>query len=112
MNSKSLSIIGTLALAGALTGIASAKSWDITLNQTTTVGANQLKAGDYEVKLDGTQAILTDEAHGKAVKVSVTVEHNDKKFDNTEVETVNKDGKDAIHSISLGGSNTKLVLNQ
>jgi hypothetical protein len=110
MKFKSLMVISAMVLS--IAGIASAKSWDITLNQTTTVGTNQLKAGDYEVKLDGTQAILTDEAHGKAVKVSVTVEHNDKKFDNTEVETVNKDGKDAIHSISLGGSNTKLVLNQ
>jgi hypothetical protein len=110
MKFKSLLVVSAMALS--IAGIASAKSWDITLNQTTTVGTNQLKAGDYAVKLDGTQAVLTDEADGKAVKVPVTVEHNDKKFDNTEVETVNKDGKDAIHSIALGGSNTKLVLNQ
>jgi hypothetical protein len=109
MKFKTLLVVSAMALS--IAGIASAKSWDITLNETTTVGTNQLKAGDYEVKLDGNQAIVTDEAHGKAVKVAVTVEHNAKKFADTEVETVNKDGKDMVHSISLGGSNTKLVLN-
>jgi hypothetical protein len=110
MKFRSLLVISAMALS--IAGIASAKSWDITLNQTTTVGANQLKAGDYEVKLDGTQATLRDEAHGKTVTIPVTVEHSDKKFDSTEVETVTKDGKDTIHSISLAGSNTKIVLNQ
>jgi hypothetical protein len=99
-------------MALSIAGIASAKSWDITLDQPTTIGANQLKAGDYAVKVDGNQAVLTDEAHGKAVKIPVTVQHSDKKFDNTQVETTTKDGKESIHSISLGGSNTKLVLNQ
>jgi len=111
MKAKSLLVISAMALSFA--GIASAKSWDFRLDSPTTVGANQLKAGDYQVKVDGNQAVVTDEAHGKAVKIPVTVEHSDKKFDNTEVETTTtKDGKDTIHSISLGGSDTKLVLNQ
>lgn len=110
MKFKSFLVIAAMALSVA--GIASAKSWDITLDQPTTVGANQLKAGDYEVKLNGNQAVLTNEAEGKAVKVPVTIEHSDKKFGTTEVETTAKDGKDSIHSIGLGGSTTRLVLNQ
>lgn len=75
-------------------------------------GTNQLKAGEYEVKVQGTQAIVTDEAHGKSVTVSVTIEHADRKFDATAVESVSKEGKDNIKSIGLGGSNTRLVLSQ
>ena len=110
MRFQSLLVVSAMALS--LAGIASAKSWDITLDLPTTVGANQLKAGDYAVRLDGNQAVLTSEAHGTAIKIPVTVEHSDKKFDNTQLDATTKDGTETIQSIELGGSNTKLVLNK
>ena len=47
---KSLLLIGTLALAG----IASAKSYDITLVTPAKAGGVQMAAGNYDVKVVGT----------------------------------------------------------
>jgi hypothetical protein len=110
MTVKSLFITSALALFTL--GIASAKSYDITLTSPTMAGASQLKPGDYEVKLQGDQVIITDEANGKSVTVPVTVEHNDKKFDHTTVETTDKNGTTSVAVISLGGSTTRLRLTQ
>jgi hypothetical protein len=92
--------------------IASAKSYYFTLTGPTLAGTNELKAGAYEVKLEGSQAILTDQTRGKSVTIPVTIEHAEKKFNDTEVESTNKDGKDSIRAIMLGGSDTRIVLGQ
>ena len=92
--------------------MAGTKSWYVTLSEPVMAGTSQLKAGDYEVKVNGNEAVLTDESNGKSVKVPVSLEHSDRKFDNTELDTVSKDGKESIRSITLGGSNTKIVLSQ
>lgn len=110
MTVKSLLLVGALALS--ISGVASAKSYYFTLTAPAAAGSNELKPGEYEVKLQGAQAIVTEEAHGKSFTVPVKIEHSDKKFDDTAVECVNKDGKDSIQAISLGGSNTKIVLGQ
>jgi len=110
MTIKSLLITSVLALS--IAGIASAKSYYFTLTGPAVAGTNQLKPGEYEVKLQGSQVVLTDEAHGKSITVPVTVEQNAKKFDDTQVETTTKNGTDNIHSISLGGSTTRIVLGQ
>ncbi len=109
MNGKSL--LTTCALALLTLGIANAKSY-ITLTSTTMAGASQLKPGEYEVKLQGDQVIFTDEGTGKSITVPVTVEHNEKKFDQTTVETTDKDGKPSVAVISLGGSTTRVRLTQ
>jgi hypothetical protein len=110
MTLKSLFLTGALALFTL--GIASAKSYDITLTSPTMAGATQLKAGDYEVKLQGDQVVFTDEASGKSVTVPATVEQNDKKFDRTTVETVDKGGTTSVAVITLGGSTTRIRLTQ
>ena len=110
MTIKSLLITSVLALSVA--GLASAKSYFFTLTGPAVAGTNQLKAGEYEVKVQGSDVVLTDEVHGKSITIPVTVEQNGKKFADTEVETTTKNGTDNIHSIALGGSTTKIVLGQ
>jgi hypothetical protein len=110
MTGKSLVIVGALTLSSL--GIASAKSYDITLSAPAKAGATELKPGEYKLKVEGSQAVFTDEQSAKSFSVPVKVENTDKKFDYTSVESTNQDGMDNIHAIDLGGSNTRLALGQ
>jgi hypothetical protein len=110
MNGKSLLIVGALTLASL--GIASAKSYDITLSAPAMAGATELKPGEYKLKLDGSQAVITGQQNTKSVTVPVKVENSDKKFDYTTVESAKQGGMDTIQAIDLGGSNTRLTLGQ
>lgn len=103
-------MVSTLALASL--GIASAKSYDVVLTAPAMVGNNQLKPGDYKLKVEGSQAVLTDTQNSKSVNVPVKIENGDKRFDYTTVETTKHDGMDSIQAIDLGGSNTRLTLGQ
>jgi len=93
-----------------LAGIAGAKSYQVTLESASTAGTNELKAGQYDVKLEGSQVVFTDAGGGKSVSVPVTVEHGTKKFSGTVLESTTKDGKVTIEAIALGGSDTRVVL--
>jgi len=104
MKTKSLLLIGTLALAG----IASAKSYDIVLSAPTKAGAIQLPAGEYSLKLKGNNAVFTNVETGKSVSATVKVENGAKKFDVTAVDS----NADQIKTIELGGSNTVLELGE
>lgn len=109
MTNRSLLIFA--ALTFSTIGIASAKSYSVTLTSPTRVGSTELKPGAYEVKVAGTEAVFTNE-DGKSFKVPVTIGQNEKKFDNTAVEAAPKDGKDTLQEIDLGGSTTKLQFAQ
>jgi hypothetical protein len=104
MTSKSLLLIGTLALAG----IASAKSYDIVLSSPQKAGSIQLAAGEYSLKVQGSNAIFTNVETGKSVTAPVKVENATKKFEQTAVDSTG----DQIKSIELGGSNTMLELGE
>jgi hypothetical protein len=104
MTSKSLLLIGTLALAG----IASAKSYDIVLSAPAKAGSVQLAAGEYSLKVQGSNAIFTNVETGKSVTAAVKVENGAKKFEQTAVDSTGNQ----IKSIELGGSNTMLELGE
>jgi hypothetical protein len=108
MTSKTLLIIGTLALAG----IASAKSYDIVLSAPAKAGSVQLAAGAYSLKVQGGNAVFTSVETGKSFTAAVKAEDAGKKFDTTEVDCNAKDGADRITAIELGGSSTKLELGE
>jgi len=108
MTSKSLLLIGTLALAG----IASAKSYDIVLSSPAKAGSIQLAAGEYSLKVQGSNAIFTNVDTGKSFTTAVKSEDAGKKFTATAVDTSNKNGSDQITSIELGGSSTKLEMGE
>ena len=93
-------------------GIASAKTYDITLSAPAKAGATDLKAGEYKLKVEGSQAVFTDAQNAKSVSIPVTVENSDKKFDYTSVESTDQNGVTNIHAIDLGNSNTRLTLGQ
>ncbi len=110
MTMKSL-LVTTLSFAAlALPVLAGTRSYEFSLTSPTTVGSEVLKPGDYKVKVDGTQATFRAEQTGKTVTVPVKVEHNSQKYDQTTVQSNNRDGKDRIFEIHLGGSDTKLEL--
>jgi hypothetical protein len=106
MTTKSILLIATLALAG----IANAKSYDITLPAPTRAGSIQLAAGQYSLKIQGSNAVFTNVQTGKSFTAPVRLETADKKFDVTSVTTDTKDGDNHITSVELGGSVTKLEL--
>jgi hypothetical protein len=105
---KSLLLIGTLALAG----IASAKSYDIVLSSATKAGSIQLAAGEYSLKVQGSNAIFTNVETGKSFTTAVKSEDAGKKFNATAVNTNSNNGTDQITAIELGGSSTKLELGE
>lgn len=108
MTTKSLLMIGTLALAS----IASAKSYDIILSAPTKAGNVQLNAGEYNLKVKGTNAVFTNVETGKSFTAPVKVQQAAKKFDNTAVDTKSNNGADEIKTIELGGSMTQLELGE
>ena len=110
MTAKSLLIVGALGMASL--GIASAKSYDITLDSRAMVGSQELKAGNYKLKVEGTQAVFIDVQSSKSWTAPVKVENGAQKFDATTVESTQQGDMAHINSIDLAGSNTKLEFGQ
>jgi len=106
MTTRSLLIVGALTLSSL--GIASAKSFDVILAAPAMAGDTQLKAGEYKLKVEGTQAIFTEAEGSRSFTIPVKVASADHKFGQTSVETSNQNGMDSIQAIDLAGSNTKL----
>jgi hypothetical protein len=110
MTAKSLLIIGALGLASI--GIASAKSYDIRLDSPAMAGSTELKAGDYKLKVEGSQAVFTDVQSSKSWTAAVKVATGDRKFGDTVVESTQQGEMAHINAIDLAGSNTKLEFGQ
>jgi hypothetical protein len=92
--------------------LASAKSYDITLTSPTKAGSVELKAGQYRLKIEGTNATFVDADSGKSFTTPVKVETSDKKFDQTSVDTTKGSGTDVLKDIEFGGSKTKIEFGQ
>jgi hypothetical protein len=103
---KKLVAIGVLAL-GSLC-ILSAKTYELTITSPTKAGTVQLKAGQYKLKVEGTNATFTDMNSSKSFTTPVKVVETDKKFDDTKVQSTKDGDTDRIEEIDLGGSKTKL----
>jgi hypothetical protein len=88
--------------------IASAKSYNIAFTSPTVVGSTQLPAGQYTLKVEGSNAVFTSVDSNKSVTAPVKIENVDKKYDVTSVETTVKGDVQRIDDIELGGSKTKL----
>jgi hypothetical protein len=105
MTKTSLLFLGTLALAAA--AFASPKSYEILLTAPAQAGNVQLAAGQYHLRLNGSDAIFTsvDTNHSfvASVKVATTQKH-----EVTAVETHSDAGSQRISSIDLGGTTETL----
>lgn len=110
MTTKSLLIVGALTLSSI--GIASAKSFDVVFANPAMAGNTELKAGEYKLKVEGSQAVFKEAQGTKSWTVPAKVENNQKKFDQTVVDSTTQNGMDNINSIELGGSNTKVEFNK
>jgi len=109
MTKKSLLLLGVLAMS--ILSIASAKSYSVSFNSPVTVGSAQLPAGEYTLKVDGSNAVFTNVDSNKSVTAPVKIENADKKFDVTSVETTVQGDAQHVIDIQLGGSTTKLDFN-
>jgi len=104
---KRLTIVALLSvlLASAKT---SAKTYTFMISDGAVAGNAQLKPGEYHLKLDGSQVVLTDQL-GKQVDTTATVQTADHKFAETSILFSSVDGTTRIVSIRLGGSSYRVV---
>jgi hypothetical protein len=110
MTKRSLLLLGVLAMVTL--PIASAKSYDIAFSSPTMVGNTQLPAGQYTLKVEGSNAVITnDEDNYESVTAPIKIENVDQKYDETAVETIQKGDAQHVTAIQLGGSKTKLEFN-
>jgi len=88
--------------------IASAKSYEIILDNAAKAGSIDLKPGKYNVAVMEDAKIRFTDAAGKAIEASATVSSADKKFQNTVVDTKQVNGTTTINEIDLGGTKTMI----
>lgn len=109
MTKRSLLLLGVLAVS--ILSIASAKSYTVAFTSSVVVGTAQLPAGEYSLKVDGSNAVFTNVDSNKSVTTPVKIENVDKKYGTTLVETTQQGNATRIEDIQLGGSTTKLEFN-
>jgi len=98
-------MIGVFALASF--AFAGGKTYNVTLSKPAKVGSLQLVAGNYELKVDGSNAVFTD-AKRHTFSTAIKVENGSKKFEYTAVDSTETGATELVHSITLGGSATKI----
>ena len=108
MRAKSLLIVGALGLSSL--AFAGTKTYNIILDSPTKAGDTELKAGEYKLKVEGSEAVFTQ--NDKTWKAPVKIQNNSKKFEQTTVETSNAGEMGTIKAIDLGGSTTQLQFGQ
>jgi len=104
---KNSLVLGVVLFVSSLC-FAGQKSYNVIFTAPATVAGVQLKAGEYKVKVDGANAVFTDDNH-KSVSAPVTVDTaSTKKFEHTIVDASKDGGVDKVNAIQLGGTTTKL----
>jgi hypothetical protein len=98
--------LGALALSAV--AIAGPKTYDVVLSTSAKAGSTQLAAGEYKVKVEGSNAIFTGPQGRESVTVPVKVENGDTKYNSTVLDTSKQGDSVLITSIELGGSKIKL----
>ena len=78
------------------------------LNTPVRAGSTDLKAGQYTLRVEGSQAIFTEARGSESFTVPVKIEKNNRKFGQTSVDMNSENGRENIREIDLGGSTTKL----
>ena len=108
MTAKSLLIVSALGLSSL--AFAGTKSYDIILNSPAKAGNNELKPGEYKLKVEGGQAVFSQDS--KTWSVPVKIENASQKFTHTTVESSTLGDMDTIQAIDLAGSTTKIEFGQ
>jgi hypothetical protein len=70
-----------------------------------------LPAGEYNVKLNGTNAVFTSASHYQKFTAPTRIDNAPSKHASTAVVTRRQDGTERMQAIELGGSTTTLEFN-
>ena len=101
-------VLSLVAFAGL--AMASAKSYTLSLFFPVKVGTTQLKAGEYRLEVADNKVIITSgKLRGEA---QVRVEENGTRYNTTTVRVAGAAGDQRIQEIHIGGTKTRLVLNE
>ena len=106
MSKRSFLTVGALALSFVF--VASGKSYDIVLSSPTKAGSAVLPAGEYRLKVEGSNAVFKSSNTAKTFTAPVKIENAQRKHEETAVETTNQNGTKRLEAIDLGGSTTTL----
>lgn len=106
MSMRSLLVVGALALSCGI--VANGKSYDILLSSPAKAGSVVLPAGEYNLKLEGSNAVFKNTNTAKMFTAPVRVENAPRKHEETAVDTTRQNGTDWIQAIELGGSTATL----
>jgi hypothetical protein len=87
---------------------ASAKYYEIVVSSPTKAGSVDLKPGRYKIKVEGSNATITEEGKSKGVTVPIKTKDGSRKFGDTRVHSAKDGDVDKITGIELGGSSTLL----
>jgi lipopolysaccharide export system protein LptA len=87
---------------------AATKSYNVVVSAPMKAGNAQLAPGDYKVKIEGSNAVFTDQHTRTSVTVPVKIENGTAKFNSTSIDTTKQGNTTQITSIELGGSTMKL----
>ena len=93
--------LSTLVFAGQ-------KSFTVVFDKEATVGTVKLAPGEYKVKVDGGNAVFTNNNNYKTATTAVKVETSEKKFKETAVDSLKSGSGETVQSISVGGTTMKL----
>jgi len=97
-----------ILFTGLCLSIASAKTYEITLDSAVKAGSVELKAGKYNLALMEDSKIRFTSANGQSVETSAKLSTVDKKFPSTQIDLKQLNGVSQINEIDLGGTKTKI----
>ena len=108
MNIKRWLIPSAVTLMVMIGPIAKAANYHITLLKPSVVAGTDLKAGEYDVAVVNDKMVIT---HNRtSVETAVKTVASDKKYTTTTVRYELKDEKYKLLAIEVGGTKTKLVI--
>ena len=79
------------------------------LNNTSKIGAAELRPGEYKLVVDSGKVLLTDLKSGTSIELKGKIETAVEKFSRTEVHTNRVGETSQIFEIRIGGSKTKVA---
>ena len=88
--------------------VASAKTFEITLDTAAKAGSVELKPGKYNLVLMEDSKVKFTNANGQALETSAKMSTAEKKFSATQIDLKQINGTAQINEIDLGGTKTKI----
>ena len=87
---------------------AGTKSYQVVFASAAKIGSVKLAPGEYTVKVDGANAIFTNNQSSKTVTAPVKIETGKRKFQFTAVDSTKDGDAENVKAIELGGTTTTL----